>query len=354
MTLSEFVSTILSNFLLAISQSPWLQGLFGFWLLLALFNREYRQKLVDNIAFFLRMPLTYEEDEKTNDPEGNEKHLIDTKNTPLYPRRWFEDAHKGLKSKLVSPFGTIAGKVSSVMQATTANLTWDATLAGIFLALFIYADIIGGINIISLIPGIITWTIPRWLSEYAITIMAGTILSVLVSAWVLGSLSDDEAQKSSDSKDSELSNKRDAKNSITPLRRRVAKFLFISGLVTIIGINLAKLPIFVDIFTETTKTYIELTSGFFLHVVIMFNAALATFLLDAMGRKGLVLLALPILFPLFIVFGLTKYLLDILASLGPIAVDILVRIVFVVMNIVAFYIISPIDLGSSLIFKKQK
>jgi hypothetical protein len=362
MTPIEFLSNVLSNFLLAVSQNPWLQGILGLWLLLGLFNRDHRQKLVDNIAYFLRMPLTYDDTVEADGQSSKDPHppKTDDKNQPLYPRRWFEDASKGLKKGLASPFEDIKKKISTLMEKTVEGLNWNSALGGILLALFIYADVIGGINIISLVPGLIDWEVPVLLREYSITIIAGTILSVFVSAWIHGSMDDqksDKEVKGNKVSDSKITGEKDENASAgtsNPTRRNIARFLLISSLVTIIGINLIKLPVFIDIFSDSAERLIELISGFFLHVVVMFNAALATYLLDAIGRKGLVLLALPVLFPIYIVSGVLNFFLIILASLGPVAVDIVVRIIFITMNIVAFYVIAPIDLGGNVLFRNSQ
>src|SRR5687768_6538208 len=115
MTIIEFFNTIMSNFLLEISKSPLLQGILGIWLLLALFNREYRQKLIDNVAFFLRMPLTYDDEKESVQMAFDESTAGDKKNVPLYPRRWFEDSHDGLKDKVVEPLKSLVDLFKIIM-----------------------------------------------------------------------------------------------------------------------------------------------------------------------------------------------------------------------------------------------
>ncbi len=356
MTISEFLNTIMSNFLLAISQSPFLQGLFGIWLLLALFNQDHRKKLIENIAFFLRMPLTYEE--KDTDPNNSETNSIgDKKEMPLYPRRWFEDGYKGLKSRLVGPIKAIDGFLMKGITSIGTNHTLDSIMGGLFLIVFIYADIIGGINIISLVPGLISWNVPTWLSEYSITVIAGTILSVIVSAWMIGSIFEKESSsvEENDTPENTSQKSKNKPNRESPTRKNIARALLVSSFATIIGINLIKLPVFMPgLFTENTEANLKVVSNIFLHVVVMFNAAMATYLLDAVGRKGLNLLVLAILFPLYIFFALLNYALDLLTSLGPISLDILIRIIFVILNIVTFYIIAPIDLGVDMVFRRSK
>lgn len=356
MTLSEFLNTIMSNFLLAISQSPLLQGLFGVWLLLALFNQDHRKILVGNIAFFLRMPLTYEEKKDTDQKNSETNSLGEKNDMPLYPRQWFEDGYKGLKSRLVGPIKAIDGFLMKGITSIGTNHTLDSIMGGIFLTIFIYADIIGGINIISLVPGLISWNVPPWLSEYSITVVAGTILSVIVSAWMIGSILEKESSSAEEKKDSPENISQESKAGKENLiRKTIARILLVSSFTTIIGINLIKLPVFIPgLFTQNVEDYIQIISNVFLHVIVMFNAAMATFLLDAVGRKGLSLLALAILFPLYIFFALLTYLLDLLTSIGPISLDILIRIIFVILNIVTFYIIAPIDLGVDIFSRRKK
>jgi len=356
MTLSEFLNTIMSNFLLAISQSPLLQGLFGVWLLLALFNQDHRKILVGNIAFFLRMPLTYEEKKDTDQKNSETNSLGEKNDMPLYPRQWFEDGYKGLKSRLVGPIKAIDGFLMKGITSIGTNHTLDSIMGGIFLTIFIYADIIGGINIISLVPGLISWNVPPWLSEYSITVVAGTILSVIVSAWMIGSILEKESSSAEEKKDSpENISQKSKAGKENLIRKTIARILLVSSFTTIIGINLIKLPVFIPgLFTQNVEDYIQIISNVFLHVIVMFNAAMATFLLDAVGRKGLSLLALAILFPLYIFFALLTYLLDLLTSIGPISLDILIRIIFVILNIVTFYIIAPIDLGVDIFSRRKK
>lgn len=331
MTIIEFLNNALSNFLLLVSQSPLLQTILGIWLLLALFNQEHRKKLVDNLAFFLRMPLTYDESENNL----NTNNRTNQNSPPLYPRRWFSDIAKGLKNSIAEPFNNLLSGIVGIMKSMGGRLSLDTTMGGIVLSGFIYADIIGGINILSLIPGLISWNIPVWLSEYSITIIAGTILSVFISAWAWTTV-DDEG------------------DSMNKIRKNMSRFLLISSLITILGINLSKLPVFVEGFSTGMIEFLDQVSGLFLHVMVMFNAALATFLLDKMGRTGLVILALPIIFALSIVFWIISFFLTIIAGFGPVAVDIVVRIIFVTMNIFVFYIIAPIDLGGSIFFRRNQ
>ncbi|MCA9734851.1 hypothetical protein KC799_22145 [candidate division KSB1 bacterium] len=333
MTIIEFINAALSNFLLLVSKSPLLQGILGFWLLLALFNQEHRKKLVDNLSFFLRMPLTYDDKEEnfyTGDP----------KNAPLYPRRWFADAAKGLKSGLAEPFKNLLGSVFNALKFLGVGLSLDSIMGGAVLSGFMYADVIGGINILSLIPGLITWNIPVWLSEYSITIVAGTIFSVFVSAWAWTTLENTQNTKVTES-------------SVNKIRKNMAWILLASSLITILGINLSKLPVFVEGFSEGFVEFLDQVSGFFLHVMVMFNAAIATFLLDKIGRKGLVILALPVLFAISVIFWVVSFVLSLIAGFGPVSVDIIIRMIFIVMNILTFYAIAPIDLGGSVFLKKN-
>jgi hypothetical protein len=361
MTITEFLDTIMSDFLLTLSQSPVLQGIFGFWLLLGLFNRDHRQKLVDNVAFFLRMPLSYDDKKNEATAEMNdssntaERHSADPTDKPLYPRRWFEDAHDGLKTRVIAPLKKLFDTIQTGMENVVEGLTWENAMGGIFLAFFIYADIVGGITIISLVPGLIDWPVPVWLGEYSITVVAGTILSVLVSAWMVSHLFRKEASSDTEANKSVEQNKPRFHFvfSDVSIRKTIAVMLLISSFVTILGINLTKLPVFIDLFTEEAKEYIDIISAVFLHVIVMFNAALATFLLDEVGRKGLNLLTLIVIFPLFVVFGFVYYVFDFITSLGPIFVDVVVRIVFVVMNVLAFYVLAPIDLGVDIFSKRR-
>lgn len=334
MTITEFFDNAISNFLLLVSQSPILQAALGIWLLLGLFNKDYRKKLVDNLAFFLRMPLTYDD----SDNSSTKNKLIDQTDSPPYPRSWFSGAARGLKNGVVEPFHGLLLGITNILKSLGEGLSFDSTFGGIVLFGFMYADVIGGINILSLIPGLISWNIPVWLGEYSITIVAGTILSVFVSAWAWTTI---------DSKDSKT-----GEDPVNKIRRRMASFLLFSSLVTILGINLSKLPVFVEGFSGGMVEFLDQVSGFFLHVMVMFNAALATFLLDKIGRKGLVVIALPILFVLSVLFWVVWFLLSIIAGFGPVAIDIIIRIIFVIMNIIAYYVIAPIELVGGNFFKK--
>lgn len=333
MTIFEFLNSVLSNFLLLVSASPILQGILGLWLLFALFNQEHRKKLVDNLAFFLRMPLAYDDTEESF-------YKGDQENMPLYPRRWFVDAAKGLKSGLAEPSKKFLDNIINILKSLSNGLSLDVVIGGIVLISFMYADVIGGINILSLIPGLITWNIPVWLSEYSFTIVAGTIFSVFVSAWAFTTFENTQNTKTPES-------------SVNKIRKIMTWLLLVSSLITIFGINLSKLPVFVQGFSEGFIEFLDQVSGFFLHVMVMFNAAIATFLLDKIGRKGLVILVLPIIFSLFVLFGIVSILLSIVAGFGPVSVDIIIRVIFIVMNILTFYIIAPIDLGGSIFLKKN-
>lgn len=345
MTFTELINSVLQNWFLAISKSPILQFFLGIWLLLALANKNRRNALVRNIAFFLRMPLTYDDipvDTGADDThESKEVVPIDynSDNVPLYPRSWFESAYRGLKKVLVKPVKTIE-QILGEVQKDVSQSDWSTILQGIFLVFFVYADLVGGINIISLVPDLIKWSVPWWLGEYSLTVLAGTILSIIVAAMVMGEL---------------FQNNDNEKNNNTSIRTKISRtisiILLISSFLTVIGINLLKLPVFIEFFTEEAKAIVEIISGIFLHVVVMLNAAMATFLLDKKGREGLKIISLVILFPLYIIFGLLAFSLQILTSIGPISVDVVVRIIFVAMNILAYIILAPLDMSVDLIGK---
>jgi len=173
---------------------------------------------------------------------------------------------------------------------------------------------------------------------------------------MIGSILEKESSSAEEKKDSpENISQKSKAGKENLIRKTIARILLVSSFTTIIGINLIKLPVFIPgLFTQNVEDYIQIISNVFLHVIVMFNAAMATFLLDAVGRKGLSLLALAILFPLYIFFALLTYLLDLLTSIGPISLDILIRIIFVILNIVTFYIIAPIDLGVDIFSRRKK
>jgi stage V sporulation protein SpoVS len=280
------------------------------------------------------MPITY--DDTNADTRANDTHES-SDNVPLYPRSWFESAYRGLKKVLVKPVKAIEQTLGKVQQDISKS-DWSTILQGVLLVFFVYADLVGGINIISLVPGLIEWSVPPWLGEYSITVLAGTILSIIVAGMVMGEM----FQKNDDEETNNVS---------TKTARIISIILLASSFLTVIGINLLKLPVFIKFFTEEAKATIEIISGIFLHVVVMFNAAMSTFLLDKKGREGLKIISLVILFPLYIIFGLLAFTLQILTSIGPISVDIVVRAIFVAMNILAYIVLAPLDMSVDLIGK---
>ncbi len=343
MTFLDLINSLFENLFLTISQSWILQVFFALWLLVAFSNKERRQIFINNISYFLRMPLTY-------DDKSGETFTFYGDNTPIYPSSMFEAAYIGLKNGLVKPAKEIKKIIYNVQHNLTKDFDWNTILQGLFLAGFIYADIVGGINIISLVPGLITWSVPPWLGEYSITVMAGTILSVIVSGMMVGNLFGNEQNDAGTNEDKDFSTG-------LIIRKVITILLLISSFLTIIGINLLKLPVFVRFFTDESIRIIEGISGVFLHVVVMFNAAMATFLLEKKGLSGLKILGLLVLFPLFILLVLISFLFDLIANVGPLSLDIIVRIIFVTLNFIAYITLAPLDTSVYLLgnlFLKKK
>lgn len=313
--LFQLLISIINGYFETLQRSLPLQLATAAWILLGAANRDGREKLLGNIAYFLREPLAYD---KTS-PRREEG---------IYPIRWFEALYQGCRWP-ADRVGTIVTFLWDTIQGgISKNLNASSILQSIAFLAFIYADAITAFNILQLMD-LLMIEVPFIFREYSIAVTFGTILSLLIVGLV----------------GSELFNENSDvwEGKIRVIGQWIAGVLLLSSVATIIGINCIKLLPFVEL-QSGVEQFIEFMALVFLHVFVPFNAALATVLLHKEGIRGLEVFLLIVIFGGTVLFGFVHIVIMILGNGLPICADIVLRIIFVTLNLVVWVIIAPMEL----------
>jgi hypothetical protein len=334
MTILELVNNFIDGFYDLANQSLIFRVFLIIWSVFMVVNKDRREGLIDNLVFFLGQPLV------TDNAGGNKAPSKPER--AFYPRAWFVGIHKMIETNFFDPLDNLVKAMSELSKSILKNTGWPEILQGFLLGVFIYAEIIGGINIADL-SNLISWNVPVWLGEYSITLLSGTILSILVAGIVAGDILGDEKSK----------NQMLWTGPERRLGRFVIYFLIVSSFLTIIGINLVKVEVFLpDLVTDYWANVFTIVSAFFLHIVVILNAGLALFLLHKRGVEGLKIWAVILVFPVLAFSSFSFYLLKLAETTILILVDFSVRIIFCIANLVFYILTAPLVNAVDLVFQR--
>ncbi len=294
------------------------------WLVIAIGYKSRRDALIFQLGNLLAKPIIFE-----RDISGS---------LEFYPRVFFEAVSVAFRDSLYLPFKSIINAFTNfiLMQAKLIyNPDKPMRVLGygfffISFVLFIYADAIAVANNL-IVVGVLAPQIPSFLQHYEIAVAMSSLMCVVVSLLILGeiqspfSMYSDWNEKGSSS-------------------RRLALFLtslsLTLGIIVVLGLALLRLQTLQVLSnSKEISSFINLTFSF----LVPLNSALAAALTFSDAMKGLFLLMICIQ---WIIVGAIYTLNYLLAGLGyviPIILDYLYRLLYLVLSVVSYAIVTPLD-----------
>jgi hypothetical protein len=294
------------------------------WLFICISWVEKSKPVFDRLQKLALKPIIFK-----TDPEPA--------NLPLYPRSFLEDSALAFRDSLRRPFAEII----SVILGWISNLskiiydkyypfrTVGYFLFFVFFLVFVLGDAIAIANALvalQLLPSVL----PNILSRFEVAVFSGSLLSLVVGMTLVFEI------QASKSELSEWSDKNDVTRRMgSALALLVTLFSFTSLIAWALFrlISLGKLE---------SNTTLELILNWVLYGLIPINNALAASLTFTEGIRGLIFVILFIGGLVLIVLYILDFLATLLSTLVPYILDISLRLVYIVVDLLTWFITTPV------------
>lgn len=299
----------------------------AFWFLAALWSAigifwfSRLNGMIERLKCLVRKPVIYE----TSDDD-----------IPFYPRKFLEWLADALKNKFSDPLSNfissfsmfIEGQYSIVYTSDKKLRTFAYLFFLIGVILFGYADAVAIANSLQAL-GLIG-TLPILLLQYGVAVGSATFLSVIVGFIVFGQ---------SLSTKSDLTHWDEVHGPWKATARVISIFVIIFGILTGVGLGLSRLiDMGIISGSDATQLFVQLGAN----VLVIVNGTLGASLIFPEGLRGALM---PLIFVQWLFKGIFMIVNELLKFFGasfPFLLDVLWRIVYIPIDIVIYFLITPL------------
>lgn len=295
------------------------------WGVIGIINKNEREKLMDHLHDLISRPHIFIEDFSQSEVR-------------FYARKTLESIASALTTGFINLgkkiFESLRGWVrnyqsASLQNGMTASKTFGMFLLFVFLFFFLWADLIALFNTLEA-KGFIT-SIPNIFINYHLAITFGSFFTVIVSAIVAFDLVGK----------GEFTDFNEYGTIGKGIVGLMTLILAISGLTAITGLGLVRYRLLTDLL-PTQEIQLEQFEDFVITVLVPFNTVLSTALVHK-GFKAIPNLVLWVAWIFLGVFSFLLYLISVLDFVIFFIFDILYRIILVILYIIGYYLLNPID-----------
>lgn len=259
-------------------------------------------------------------------------------NVPFYPRAFLEDSANGFRNTLRQPFTDLIGVVSNWFRQL-AGLIYDKehpfrTLGYLILLLcflfFVLADSIAVANTLVVLD---LWagTLPELLGRFDIAVFGGSLLALIIGMALVFEI---RTSKSEFSQWSERDERTKA------LALGIAFLVTLLSLITLIAWALFRL---IELGRLQSSEVLDGLLNWVLFGLVPINSALAAAITFLEALRGFLAVIVLMGWVIIALLYLLNYIVTILGSIFPFALDIFYRIVYVVVDISQWVISTPVQ-----------
>ncbi|MEW6029596.1 MAG: hypothetical protein AB1554_08945 [Chloroflexota bacterium] len=259
-------------------------------------------------------------------------------NVPFYPRKFMEDTANGFRNTLKRPFADLikvfAGWINNLIDVIHNKEHPFRTFGYLlFLASFLFfvlADAIAIANTLAVI-GITFGAIPEILTRFDIAVFGGSLLALIIGLVLVFEIR---------SIRSEFTSYSDRDERAKALSLGIALLVAFLSFLTLIAWALFRLIALGEIESNPVLNGIL---NWVLYGLVPINSALAAAICFPEAMKGIAVIGILLGWLLIGVLYILDYLATILGSVGPFFVDLIYRIIYVIVDILQWFISTPIQ-----------
>lgn len=295
------------------------------WLIICLANQRARNSFVIRLSVLISKPIIFREDERPDE-------------YVFYPRRILEQSSMAFQKALTHPLYDVISQFSAWIKLQISLAYRSETpirVVGYFIylmffILFAWADAIGiitSLNILRLFQG----DIPPLLTSFEVAVFMSTLGSVVVAGLVLMDIQ---------SPRSVLSNWSEHGAYWKSTARIISMLTIFFAVMIVMALGLQRLA--TTGFTNETEFLLSMTN-FAILALVPVNNILSIVLISYEAILGILVVLVAIQMPLLGVMYVLDYATTILGAVLPFLLDILYRFALLVLDLVFYIILTPID-----------
>lgn len=326
----------ISNLIVNLLNSEWFYIFIGIWALVSIGHKSERDLLLEKLKDLISKPVITDPDDNAN-------------SVPFYPRKTFERIAIAVRSALVQIPAQINDNLKKGISAqynfvVNSERRWKVlgyAINLIFMFFFVWADgisIANALNSIGLLSRV--W---EPLRDYSTAVAIGSFFSIVIGALVARDVFSER---------SDFSDWEEQKGAWKTAAKVITVALILMGFFVVIMLGIGRLQSLGRI-SEPFNAYALSLVNFTSLVIVPLNTVLGTILIHYEAFKGLLLVLILIEGITVIIMTGIEYIAGILGAMGPFTVDVFYRFMLSVIFIISFFLITPLDLLTSLIPRKK-
>ena len=326
-----------SNLIANLLNSEVFYVILGIWLLVSIGHKSERNQLLDRLKELISKPIVTDPDE-------------DSTSVPFYPRKTFERVAIAVQDALTQIPAQINKSLKSAITAQYSFVVnperrWKVlgyAINLLFMFFFIWADgiaIANALNSMGLLSNV--W---EPLRDYSNAVAIGSFFAIVIGALVARDVFSER---------SDFSDWDDQKGAWKNTAKVLTVLLIGLGFFVVIMLGIGRLQSLGRI-SEPLNTFALNLVSFTSLVIVPFNTVLGTILIHYEAFKGLLLVLIMVEGILIVIMSGIEYIAGILGAMGPFTVDVFYRFMLAVVFTIAFLLITPLDLITSIIPTKNK
>ncbi len=295
------------------------------WFFICIAWTERWKPVLDRLGKLFLKPVIFRED-------------LYPENVPFYPRKFMEDAANGFRDTLKRPFADLikafSGWISSLINVIH-NKDHPFRTFGYLLFLtsflfFVLADAIAIANTLAAI-GITFGAIPEILTRFDIAVFGGSLLALIIGIVLVFEI---RSERSEFTYYSERGEKTKA------LSMGIALLVAFLSFLTLIAWALFRL---IALGEMDSNPILNGILNWVLYGLVPINSALAAAVCFSEAIRGIAVIGILVGWIIAGILYLLDYAATILGSIGPFLVDLLYRMVYITIDILQWFISTPIQ-----------
>jgi hypothetical protein len=319
--MSQILPEMLYNLLN--SQAFWI--IMGIWLFICIAWASRWRVVLVRLATLVPKPVIF-----TPDPEPN--------NIPFYPRKFMEDSANAFRNYLRKPFSDslkmFSGWVKGQHRLVYSSEHPFRTLGYIiFLAAFLffaYADAIAVANTLSVL-GLFSGQVPPLLTRFDLAVFGGSLLALIIGMALVFEIQ---------SAVSQFSQWSDKGKNVRGLARGISLLVTLLSFLTLIVWALARL---IELDKIEATPFLEGVVNWVLYGLVPVNSALSAAICFSEAMIGILVIAVVVEWIIIGLLYLVDFLATVLGSVVPFLFDVSYRIVYIVLDILQWFVTTPIQ-----------
>lgn len=258
-------------------------------------------------------------------------------NIPFYPRGFMEDAANGLRNKLRQPFTDVIKVVRQFVSKLITLIyseehpyrTFGHLLLLACCLLFVLADVIAVANTLFVLD---LWQgkMPELLGRFDLAVFGGSLAALIIGIAIVFEIR---------STVSELTRWSERDKQTRSLALGISLLVTVLSFITLVAWALFRL---IALHIMSSSPFLDGLLNWVLFGLVPINSALAAAITFLEATRGILVIVVLVGWIVIVILYLADYGATILGSIGPLAFDIVYRLIYISVDVLQWFISTPV------------